>query len=39
LPGLNKADIKINVHDGTLEIKGEIKEGKREEKEGELIRR
>ncbi len=39
MPGLNKSDISITLHDGNLEIKGEAKEEKREEKEGKLVRR
>ncbi|MFX1241942.1 MAG: Hsp20/alpha crystallin family protein [Promethearchaeota archaeon] len=39
LPGLDKRDIEIAIQDGTLEIKGELKEEKKEEKEGELVRR
>ncbi|MFX1469757.1 MAG: Hsp20/alpha crystallin family protein [Promethearchaeota archaeon] len=34
LPGLDKADIEITVHDGTLEIKGEQKKEHEEKKEG-----
>ncbi|MFX0028476.1 MAG: Hsp20/alpha crystallin family protein [Candidatus Hermodarchaeota archaeon] len=39
LPGLDKGDIEISIQDGTLEIKGEVKEEKTEEREGELVRR
>ncbi|MBN1800487.1 MAG: Hsp20/alpha crystallin family protein [Candidatus Lokiarchaeota archaeon] len=39
MPGLNKSDITVSIHDGNLEIKGEAKEEKREEKEGKLVRR
>ncbi|MHA1292488.1 MAG: Hsp20/alpha crystallin family protein [Promethearchaeota archaeon] len=38
LPGIDKGDLEITIHDGTLEIKGEHKE-ERKEKEGELVRR
>ncbi|MFX1379262.1 MAG: Hsp20/alpha crystallin family protein [Promethearchaeota archaeon] len=38
LPGLDKGDIEITFHDGMLEIKGEQKEEKKEEKEG-FVRR
>ncbi|MFX1329234.1 MAG: Hsp20/alpha crystallin family protein [Promethearchaeota archaeon] len=38
LPGLNKGDIEITLHDGILEIKGEQKKEVKEEKEG-FIRR
>jgi HSP20 family protein len=38
LPGLDKGDIEITVHDGMLEIIGEQKEEKKEEKEG-FVRR
>ncbi len=34
LPGLDKADIEITIHDGTLEIKGEQKKENEEKKEG-----
>ncbi|MBN1216981.1 MAG: Hsp20/alpha crystallin family protein [Candidatus Lokiarchaeota archaeon] len=40
LPGLDKADIDITIQDDHLEIKGELKEEKKEEdKDGSLIRR
>ncbi len=39
LPGLDKRNIEITIHDRNLEIKGELKEEKKEEKEGSLIRR
>ncbi|MFX1501658.1 MAG: Hsp20/alpha crystallin family protein [Promethearchaeota archaeon] len=39
LPGLDKSNIEISIQDGNLEIRGEIKEDKKEEKEGELVRR
>ena len=38
LPGLDKGDIEISVHDGLLEIKGEQKEELEEKKEG-FVRR
>ncbi len=38
LPGLDKGDIEITIHDGMLEIKGEQKEEKKEEKEGYVRR-
>jgi len=34
LPGLEKGDLEISIHDGTLEIKGERKEEHEEKKEG-----
>ena len=34
LPGLEKGDLEITIHDGTLEIKGERKEEHEEKKEG-----
>ncbi|MFX1338564.1 MAG: Hsp20/alpha crystallin family protein [Promethearchaeota archaeon] len=34
LPGLEKGDLEITIHDGTLEIKGERKEEHEENKEG-----
>jgi HSP20 family protein len=39
LPGINKGDIELTIQDGVLEIKGETEEVKKEEKEGQLIRR
>ena len=39
LPGINKGDIELTIQDGVLEIKGETKEEKKEEKDGQLIRR
>jgi len=39
LPGINKGDIELTIQDGVLEIKGESEEEKKEEKEGQLIRR
>ncbi|MFX1419509.1 MAG: Hsp20/alpha crystallin family protein [Promethearchaeota archaeon] len=38
LPGLDKGDIEITIHDGMLEIKGEQKEEKKEEREGYVRR-
>jgi HSP20 family protein len=38
IPGLNKGDIQITIHDGMLEVKGEQKEEKKEEKEGYVRR-
>lgn len=38
LPGLDKGDIEITVHEGTLEIKGEQKKEKEEKKEGYVRR-
>lgn len=38
LPGLDKGDIEITFHDGMLEIKGEQKEERKEEKEGYVRR-
>jgi HSP20 family protein len=38
LPGLEKGDIEITMHEGKLEIKGEKKE-KHEEKKGNLVRK
>jgi HSP20 family protein len=38
VPGLNKGDLEITIHEGTLEIKGEQKIEKEEKKEG-FIRR
>ncbi|MFX1295928.1 MAG: Hsp20/alpha crystallin family protein [Promethearchaeota archaeon] len=34
LPGLDKGDLEIKIHDGTLEIKGEKKEEHEEKKDG-----
>jgi HSP20 family protein len=39
LPGMDKADINLTIQDGKLEIRGEQKEEKKEEKEGQLVRR
>ena len=39
LPGINKGDIELTIQDGVLEIKGESEEEKKEEKDGQLIRR
>jgi HSP20 family protein len=39
MPGIEKKDIEILIHDGTLEIKGETKEEKKEEKNGTVIRK
>ncbi len=39
MPGLDKGDIEVVFHDGMLELKGEVKEEKKEEKEGNLVRR
>ena len=39
LPGINKGDIELTIQNGVLEIKGESTEEKKEEKEGQLIRR
>ncbi|NVM18468.1 MAG: Hsp20/alpha crystallin family protein [Candidatus Lokiarchaeota archaeon] len=39
LPGINKGDIELTIQDGKLEIKGESKEEKSEEVEGESVRR
>lgn len=39
LPGLDKGDIEVTIHDGMLEIKGETKKEEKEEEEGELVRR
>jgi HSP20 family protein len=38
MPGLDKEDIEVMVHDGLLEIRGEVEEEKKEEREGELVR-
>jgi HSP20 family protein len=39
LPGLDKSNIELTIRDGVMEIKGEHKEEKKEEKEGQLVRR
>jgi len=39
LPGLEKGDIELSIQNGRLEIKGEHKEEKKEQKEGQLVRR
>ncbi|MFO8017583.1 MAG: Hsp20/alpha crystallin family protein [Promethearchaeia archaeon] len=39
LPGLDREDIEVTIHDGNLEIKGETKEEEKEEEEGEVVRR
>ncbi|MHA1150420.1 MAG: Hsp20/alpha crystallin family protein [Promethearchaeota archaeon] len=40
MPGLDKGDIEISIHDGTLEIKGEMQEERKEKsKDGEYVRR
>ncbi|MFX1237143.1 MAG: Hsp20/alpha crystallin family protein [Promethearchaeota archaeon] len=39
LPGIDKGNIELTVQDGMLEIKSEHKDEKKEEKEGQLIRR
>ena len=39
LPGLDKPEIEVTIHDGMLEIKGESKHEDKEEKDGELVRR
>jgi len=36
---MDKANINLTIQDGVLEIKGEQKQEKREEKEGQLVRR
>jgi HSP20 family protein len=38
MPGLDKGDIEVSFHDGTLEIKGEVEEEEKEEEEGEVVR-
>jgi HSP20 family protein len=38
MPGLDKGDIEVSLHDGLLEIKGEMEEEKREEEKGEVVR-
>ena len=39
LPGLEKGDLEITIQNRNLEIKGEIKDENKEEKDGRLIRR
>lgn len=39
MPGLDKGDIEVTFHDDVLEIKGNIEEETKEEKEGETVRR
>ncbi|MBD3256318.1 MAG: Hsp20 family protein [Candidatus Lokiarchaeota archaeon] len=39
VPGLDKEDLEITISEGNLEIKGEMQQEKKEEKEGELVRR
>ncbi len=39
LPGLERGDIELSIQDGKLEIKGERKDEKKEEKDGQLVRR
>ncbi|TFF99116.1 MAG: Hsp20/alpha crystallin family protein, partial [Promethearchaeota archaeon] len=39
VPGLEKSDLEISITDNNLEIKGEVTEEKKEEEEGELVRR
>ena len=39
LPGLDKENIELTIREGMMEIKGEHKEEKKEEKEGQLVRR
>jgi len=36
LPGLEKGDLKITIHDGNLEIKGETKEEREEKNDGNI---
>ena len=38
MPGLDKGDIEVSLHDGLLEIKGEIEEKSKEEEKGEVVR-
>ncbi|MFO7796951.1 MAG: Hsp20/alpha crystallin family protein [Promethearchaeia archaeon] len=38
MPGLDKGDIEVSISDGVLEIKGEMEEEEKEEKEGEVVR-
>ncbi len=38
LPGLEKGDLEITIHDGTLEVKGEKKDEHEEKKEGYIRR-
>ena len=39
MPGLNKEDIAIEVHDGVLSLRGEHQEESEEKQEGKVIRR
>ncbi|TFF89924.1 MAG: Hsp20/alpha crystallin family protein [Promethearchaeota archaeon] len=39
LPGMDKSEINLTITDNVLEIRGEQKEEKKEEKEGEYVRR
>jgi HSP20 family protein len=39
MPGLNKEDISIEVHDGVLNLRGEHKEENTEKQDGKVIRR
>jgi HSP20 family protein len=38
MPGLDKGDIEVSLHDGLLEIKGEVEQEEKEEEEGEVVR-